>query len=160
VERIRQHRPVLYKLCNLYTHTAQDRDDLFQEILFQLWKSYPGFRGEAKFSTWMYRIALNTAISDLRKQKKRVRGTDPEELPFVSPENAQALETEEQIGRLYSAIGSLSEIEKALVMLYLEDKTYAEMEEILGVNENSLRVRMNRIREKLRKITGEAKDGT
>lgn len=159
VERIHQHRPVLHKLCNLYCDSTQDREDLFQEILVQLWKSYPKFRGESKFSTWMYRIALNTAISDLRRHKKRIPRVDPETQTLSIHDPQPGPEQEDQLRQLYAAINQLTEIERALVMLYLEDKTYQEMEEILGMSENSLRVRMNRIKEKLRNLTKEADHG-
>lgn len=151
---------MLYKVCNLYCSSAHDRQDLFQEIVIQLWRSYPRFRGEAKFSTWLYRIALNTAISDLRRQRRRPVVTDPESLPAELQDIQYAKEQEEQLQQLYAAIGQLTELEKALVMLYLEDKPYEEMEEILGINQNNLRVKMNRIKEKLRKLTKEVSYGT
>jgi RNA polymerase sigma-70 factor (ECF subfamily) len=138
---------MLYKVCSLYCASARDRQDLFQEIVIQLWKSYPKFRGESKFSTWLYRIALNTAISDLRKQKNQPTVPGSESFPEEIPEVQYYWEKDEQV-------------EKALVMLYLEDKTYHEMEEILGINENNLRVKMNRIKEKIRKLTKEAAYGT
>ena len=156
---------MLHKVCNLYCSSLHDRQDLFQEIVIQLWRSYPRFRGEAKFSTWLYRIALNTAISDLRRQKRRPLTADPERLaterlPAELQDIQYAKEKEEQLQQLYDAIGQLTELEKALVMLYLEDKPYEEMEEILGINQNNLRVKMNRIKEKLRKLTKEASYGT
>ena len=151
---------MLHKVCNLYCASVQDRQDLFQEIVIQLWRSYPKFRGEAKFGTWLYRIALNTAISDLRRKSRRIKPTDPAYLPTEWQDIPYEKEKEEQIQQLYAAIGQLTEIEKALVMLYLEDKSYEEMEEILGINQNNLRVKMNRIKEKLRKLTKEADDGT
>jgi RNA polymerase sigma-70 factor (ECF subfamily) len=160
VHLVHEHRAMLHKVCNLYCSSIHDRQDLFQEIVIQLWKSYPRFRGEAKFSTWLYRIALNTAISDLRRQKRRPLTTDPENLPAGLTDILYAKEQEEQLRQLYAAIGQLTELEKALVMLYLEDRNYEEMEEILGINQNNLRVKMNRIKEKLRKITKENSYGT
>lgn len=153
VALVHEHRALLHKICNLYCTSVHDRQDLFQEIIVQLWRSYPRFRGEAKFSTWLYRIALNTAISDLRRQRRRVKATDPAHLPAELQDIQYAKEQEEQLQQLYAAIGQLTEVEKALVMLYLEDKSYEEMEEILGINQNNLRVKMNRIKEKLRKLT-------
>lgn len=158
LEQVHEYRAMLYKVCRLYCFTEQDRQDLFQEILVQLWKAYPRFRGESKFSTWLYRIALNTAISDLRKQKKHNRPLDPENLEWL--DTPYPKEEEDKLEQLYAAIDQLTEVEKALVMLYLEDKSYDEMEEILGINQNNLRVKMNRIKEKLRKITKEAAYGT
>ena len=153
LELINQHRGMLHKVCNVYCHSEQDRQDMFQEIIIQLWKAYPRFRGDSKFSTWLYRIALNTAISDLRKQQRRVKMIYTEEAPFNISADDKDSEKEEQLQQLYKAIAGLSEIEKAIVMLYLEDKSYDEMEEILGINQNNLRVKMNRVKEKLRKLT-------
>jgi RNA polymerase sigma-70 factor (ECF subfamily) len=144
---------MLYKVCRLYCFTEHDRQDLFQEIVVQLWRSWPSFRGEAKFGTWLYRIALNTAISGLRKQRRRILPTDPGLLPVELQDIQYSGEKEEQLQQLYAAINRLTEVEKALTMLYLEDKTYQEMEEILGLSQNNLRVKMNRIKDKLRKIT-------
>ena len=156
---VQEHRLLLYKVCRVYCFTEVDRQDLFQEIVIQLWKSYPGFRGDSKFSTWLYRIALNTAISDLRKHKRRPSTTSTDDIPPALPEMTWPGEEEQQLQQLYAAINRLSDVEKALVMLYLEDKSYEEMEEIMGINQNNLRVKMNRIREKLRKMTKEATYG-
>lgn len=160
MKQVGEHRRMLHKVCRLYCPDEHDRQDLFQEIVVQLWRSYPGFRGESKFSTWLYRIALNTAISDLRRQKRRTTPLDPGQIPTHFQDIRYGAEEEEQLQQLYAAIERLTEIEKALVMLYLEDKSYDEMEEILGINQNNLRVKMNRIKEKLRKITKEATYGT
>ncbi len=101
----------------------------------------------------MYRIALNTAISDLRKKKKHIITTEPDGLPDGIDDIESYQEKEDKLKLLYTAINQLTEIEKAIVMLYLEDKSYDEMEDILGINQNNLRVKMNRIKEKLRKLT-------
>jgi len=159
VKLVQEHRLLLYKVCRVYCFTEVDRQDLFQEIVIQLWKSYPAFRGDSKFSTWLYRIALNTAISDLRKHKRRPSITSTDDIPPALPEMTWPGEEEQQLQQLYAAINRLSDVEKALVMLYLEDKSYEEMEEIMGINQNNLRVKMNRIREKLRKMTKEATYG-
>jgi len=159
VKLVQEHRSMLYKVCRLYCFSDTDRQDLFQEMVIQLWKSWPHFRGESKFSTWLYRIALNTAISDLRKQRRRPSPIDVNEIPAPLQHVTWPGEEDQQLQQLYAAINRLSEIEKALVMLYLEDKTYEEMEDILGINQNNLRVKMNRIKEKLRKMTKEATYG-
>lgn len=158
MELVQEHRLLLYKVCRLYCSTEVDRQDLFQEIVVQLWKSYPSFRGESRLSTWLYRIALNTAISDLRKQRRRPSITSTE-IPPSLHDMTWPGEEEQQLQQLYAAINKLSDVEKALVMLYLEDRSYEEMEEIMGINQNNLRVKMNRIREKLRKMTKEATYG-
>lgn len=151
---------MLHKVCNIYAFNEHDRQDLFQEIIIQLWRSYPGFRGDSKFSTWLYRIAINTAIIDLRKQKKFIRHVEPERLPANIPDIQYNGDKEERIHQLHDAITQLSQIEKAIVMLYLEDRSYEEMEDVLGINQNNLRVKMNRIKEKLRKITKSVEYGT
>lgn len=106
----------------------------------------------------MYRVAINTAISDIRRQKNRIRGIGIENIADEIQDEEYNREKEEQLRQLYSAIGQLSPIEKALVMLYLEDKSYDEMEDILGINQNNLRVKMNRVKEKLRKLTTQEED--
>jgi RNA polymerase sigma-70 factor, ECF subfamily len=152
VQLVNEHQALIHKVCHLYGHSLPDREDLFQEIVIQLWKAYPKFRGESKFSTWLYRIALNTAISGLRKQKNHITTIEPEKLPVDIQEETYNLQREEQLQQMYAAIRQL---ERALVMLYLEDKSYDEMEDILGINQNNLRVKMNRIKEKLRKLTNQ-----
>lgn len=144
---------IIYKVCNLYASSSSGREDLFQEIVIQLWKAFPKFRGDAKFSTWLYRVALNTAISDLRKQNRTVELSFPEFIPRDMAETNETEEKEERLKQMYGAISRLSEIDRAVVMLYLEDKSYEEMEEILGISQNNLRVKMNRIKEKLRQLT-------
>ena len=155
---LQTHRAMVHKVCHIYGHTPTDREDLFQEISFQLWKAWPTFRGEARVGTWLYRVALNTAITGLRRKRDHVvlageRMPDPAD-PGIDRE------VEERRERMYTAIRDLSEWERAVVMLYLEDKSYEEMEEILGVSQNNLRVRMTRIREKLRKQTRDEAHGT
>jgi RNA polymerase sigma-70 factor, ECF subfamily len=159
LEIINSNQGIIRKVCHLYSRDEAGKEDLYQEIVIQLWKSYGSFRGESKFSTWMYRIALNTAISDLRKQSRRVDLKFPE---FIPREDADVKDDvkEEQLKHLYAAIQQLSEVEKAIVMLYLEDKSYEEMEEILGISNGNLRVKMNRIKDKLRTITKEEAYGT
>lgn len=144
---------MVYKICRLYGNTEDDRQDLFQDIIIQLWNAYPKFRGEAKFSTWLYRIGLNVAITQYRKHKNRIYAADIEALNIELPEELYSLQEEERFQMMYAAIEQLNDIEKAIVMLYLEDKSYEEMEEILGISNGTLRVKMNRIKEKLRQIT-------
>lgn len=144
---------IIHKVCNLYADDKTSREDLFQEIVLQLWKGYPRFRGEAKFSTWVYRIALNTAISDLRRQNRSITLDYPEFIPKEEAVVSGDPNKEALLEQLYAAIGRLSEVDRALVMLYLDERSYEEMEEILGINQNNLRVKMNRIKEKLRQLT-------
>jgi RNA polymerase sigma-70 factor (ECF subfamily) len=153
LREIDAHKSMIHKVCHVYCHHPGDREDLFQEIVIQLWKAWPGFRRESKFSTWLYRIALNTAISGLRRNRNHTVYLEPELMPENLKDETDAGEKEEKLALLYSAIRQLSELERAMIMLYLEDKTYEEMEDILGVNQNSLRVKMNRAKEKLRRLT-------
>jgi RNA polymerase sigma-70 factor (ECF subfamily) len=150
---VKTHERLIYKICRLYGNSEDDRQDLYQDIVIQLWKSYPKFRGEAKLSTWLYRIGLNVAITQIRKQKRQIYATDIETLNMEFPEDASYLEETEKFRTMYAAIDKLNEIEKAIVMLYLDDKSYDEMEDILGISNGNLRVKMNRIKEKLRQLT-------
>ena len=135
----------------MYENDADIRNDLFQEIVFQLWKSFSSFRGEAKITTWMYRIALNTAISGFRKQTRNVRTEDLKEMHF-NISDSWGEDREEDIQRLQWAIRQLSEIERAMIMMALEEVPYDEIAETIGITQNNVRVRMNRIREKLKKL--------
>ena len=159
LKMLNENQGLIRKVCHLYGRDVNGKDDLYQEIVIQLWKAFGSFRGESKFSTWIYRIALNTAISDLRKKNRSIDLKFPE---FIPKEDADTVDhtKEEQLKQLYAAISKLSEIEKAIVMLYLEDKSYDEMEEILGINNGNLRVKMNRIKDKLKTITKEEAYGT
>ncbi|MFT3749328.1 MAG: sigma-70 family RNA polymerase sigma factor [Agriterribacter sp.] len=150
LEILRQNGGILHKVCRMYGNTEEDRQDLFQEMIAQLWKAYPGFRQEAKISTWIYRIALNTAIAGYRKQQRQVF-TIAMNADMSIMNDADDLIKAERLKLMYSAIARLTDVEKALVMLYIEDKTYEEMEDILGMTQGNLRVKMNRIKEKLRK---------
>ena len=152
VKQIRENELLIYKVCRVYAFAEADRQDLFQEIVIQLWKAYPKFKGNSKFSTWLYRVALNTAISGLRKKNDLVRSYSPEALPINFSDETNSEAEEEKLRQLYLAIEQLNQIEKAIVMLYMEDKSYEEMEEILGINQGNLRVKMNRIKEKLRQL--------
>jgi RNA polymerase sigma factor (sigma-70 family) len=147
---VRENELLIQKVCRIYSRTETERQDLFQEIVIQLWKSFGKFRGDSKFSTWLYRVAINTAITGLRREKKWIASTD--DLP-VELSEAEGGHEEEQLQQLYAAIEQLNEIEKAIVVLYLEDRSYEEMEDILGTNSGNLRVKMNRIKEKLRQMT-------
>ncbi len=153
VQKITEYEGLIHKVCHMYVRTETDRQDLFQEIVIQLWKAYSSFRNEAKFGTWLYRVSINTAITGLRKDKNITQPYEPNSLPITIDDTYIYKQKEEQFAQLYIAIELLNDIEKAIVMLYLEDKSYLEMENILGINEGTLRVKMNRIKEKLRQIT-------
>jgi len=146
---VKEHERVVYKICYMYADSAPDRQDLYQEVMLQLWKSYPAFRGEAKFSTWLYQVALNTAIAGLRKSKRSIVDYTDADLPDMADTGRDT----EQLDLLHRAIARLNQVEKAIVMLYLENKTYDEMQEVMGIPNGALRVKMTRIKDKLRDIT-------
>jgi len=147
---ITENQGIIHKVCSIYCDLEEDRRDLFQEILVQLWKSYPSFRSESKFSTWMYRVALNTAITSFKKDKRQPDKTG------VSYENLQLAEelydtgAEDQIKMLNQAVSQLTGVEKSIILLFLEDKKYEEIAEITGITQNYVRVKMNRIKKKLK----------
>ncbi|MFN4763382.1 RNA polymerase sigma factor [Gillisia sp. Q332] len=152
VTNLETHQNIVHKICRIYTNDQAEHNDLFQEITIQLWKAYPKFRGEAKFSTWMYRVALNTAITLYRKKKRGIQTTDYDSVHFRIQAEEYDGEAEKQLTLLYSAVKELNDIDKALVFLYLEDKNYKEISETLGISEVNARVKMNRVKTKLKKI--------
>ena len=151
VQLIEQHQGLVHKVCLMYETDPDTRDDLFQEIVLQLWKSFHSFRGEAKITTWMYRIALNTAISGLRKKKRKVVTEDIHERHLNISDKATTDDREEDFQRLQHAIRKLSEIDRAMIMMALDEVPYEEIADTIGITQNNVRVRMNRIRERLRK---------
>lgn len=149
---VTQSQGIIHKVCNIYCQDREHRKDLFQEILIQLWKSFKSFKGEAKFSTWMYRVSLNVALQYVRKESRspsKVALSD--ELTNLSDFSSDD-HYEEDLQLMYQAINQLNDIEKAIIMLYLEDKGNDEIAEIVGISQNYVRVRMNRSKEKLKKI--------
>lgn len=149
---ITENQGIIHKVCSIYCDMEEDRRDLFQEIVAQLWKSFPSFRKESKFTTWMYRVALNTAITSFKKDKRQPDKTG------ISYENIQLAEemydtrTEDQIKMLNQAVAQLTGIEKSIILLFLEDKKYEEIAEITGITQNYVRVKMNRIKKKLKML--------
>jgi RNA polymerase sigma factor (sigma-70 family) len=152
VTNLEQHQNIVHKICRMYTNDKDSHNDLFQEITIQLWKAYPKFRGDSKFSTWMYRVALNTAITLYRKSRKEIKTQDYDEVSFKIKAREYNDETEQQIKLMYKAVKELNDIDKALVFLYLEDQSYREIAATLGISEVNARVKMNRIKKALRKI--------
>lgn len=152
VTELQDNQNIVHKVCTLYTNDKDSHNDLFQEITIQLWKAYPKFRGESKFSTWMYRVALNTAITLYRKSKRRIVTQDYESVIFKIKADEYDETEEQQLKLMYKAVRQLGDIDKALVFMYLEDKNYTEIAETLGITEVNARVKMNRIKTKLRTI--------
>lgn len=149
---LNQNAGILYKVCNLYCDVPEDRSDLFQEIVLQLWKAFPSFRKESKVSTWMYRIALNTAISGFRKRSKGFLQISLSDGGFEIPDPARTSFEDENITALYKAIAQLSSVEKAIIMLYLEESSYQEIADITGISKSYVGVKLNRIKSKLEVI--------
>ncbi|HSP41203.1 MAG TPA: sigma-70 family RNA polymerase sigma factor [Gillisia sp.] len=152
VTNLEKHQNIVHKICRIYTNDQAAHNDLFQEITIQLWKAYPKFRGDAKFSTWMYRVALNTAITLYRKKKRGIQTTDYDSVHFRIQAEEYDPASEQQLKLLYNAVKELNDIEKALVFLYLEDKNYKEISETMGISEVNARVKMNRVKTKLKNI--------
>ncbi len=152
VTHLQENQKIAHKVCRIYTDDADAHNDLFQEITIQLWKAYPKFRGESKFSTWMYRVALNTAITLYRKSKKRIKTEEFNMVEYRLTVDTYDDGVEQQLKLLYAAVKQLNDIEKALVFLYLEDKNYKEIAYALGITEVNARVKMNRVKMKLKKI--------
>ena len=152
VTELENNQNIVHKVCTLYTNDRDSHNDLFQEITRQLWKAYPKFRGDSKFSTWMYRVALNTAITLYRKSKRSIQTQDYESVIFKIKADEYDATEEEQLKLMYNAVKQLGDVDKALVFLYLEDKSYTEIADTLGITEVNVRVKMNRIKNKLRTI--------
>lgn len=148
---VKNHQGLIHKVCILYETDREARNDLFQEIVLQLWKSFPTFRGESKITTWMYRIALNTAISGLRKLGRKIKTEELDDYHFNISDTTTD-HHEDDLQKLHWAIRQLSEIERAMIMMALDEVPYEEIGETIGITQNNVRVRMNRIRDKLRKL--------
>jgi RNA polymerase sigma factor (sigma-70 family) len=147
LQMIRQHEAVIHKICRLYRDNREDRQDLFQEVVYQLWKSFPAFEGRAKLSSWMYRIALNTALASFRKRAPDI--TYPVALPERTTDPPAGDIHQEQ---LFAALRQLNDSEKAIIALYLEDMSYQEIALIIGIDENYVGVKLNRIKTKIKNI--------
>lgn len=151
LHRIESHKGILYKVSKMYMDNAADQQDLFQEIICQLWKSYDSFRNESQFSTWMYRVAVNTAIVFLKKEKRKV---DKYEIASenIKEEDGDSQIKESQIDHFYKAVQKLEKIDKAIIFYQLEGFSHKEIGENLGISEGNARVKLNRAKEKLKEI--------
>ena len=133
-------------MCRIYRDTPEDREDLFQEIVYQLWKSFPSFQAQSSVATWLYRIALSTALAKYRKKSSALRTTSLENIEIALVPSREAHPKQDE---LYRAIATLSAAEKALITLYLDDYRYEEMADIIGISANYVGVKLNRIKQKL-----------
>lgn len=148
---IDQHKGMIYKLAGAYCKDKDERKDLVQEIIIQLWRSYPSFNNSVKITTWMYRVAFNVSISYYRKDTRRREkwSTLSDNLIELTPE-AEPNDSEEKLNLLRIFIAELKELDKALMLLYLEEKSYKEISEILGISESNVSTKVNRIKQKLK----------
>lgn len=148
---IKDNQGLIIKVSRLYTNALEDEEDLFQEIVLQLWRSYDTFKGGSKISTWMYRVALNTAITLFRKKTKSPQ-TD-ELMDFHHKDYVEDdEEKQQQIALLYKVIKMLPKVERAIVMMYLDDLPYRDIAENLGISEVNARVKMNRLKKRLKEL--------
>jgi len=157
---VNENRPRILKICRVYAWNREDQDDLYQEILIQIWRSLPSLKEAAHADTWLYRVALNTAISFLRKRAARKAAStlsfDHEQLSRVADEHQVASQEDSpQLAALYESIAKLDEVEKALITLFLEDLSYEQMAEVLGISPSHVGVMLHRVKKKLAMLTQE-----
>ena len=151
LNRIESHKGILYKVSKMYMDSYDDQQDLFQEIICQLWKSYDSFRNESQFSTWMYRVAVNTAIVFLKKEKRKV---DKYEIASgnIKDDEGDSHIKESQLDHFYKAVQKLEKIDKAIIFYQLEGFSHKEIGDNLGISEGNARVKLNRAKDKLKEI--------
>jgi len=147
VEMIQKHSQIIYKVATFYVDQTQTLDDLYQETVLNLWKAFPNFRGESAVSTWVYRIALNTCVSFFRRKKNKPVFTE------LQTEIEDIQEDKELIDELYRSINRLGKLERALILLYLDDKSYKEISEITGLSLTNVATKLNRIKNKLKELS-------
>ena len=156
LQLIQDNKGIIFKVCNAYCPLMQDREDLAQEIIYNLWKSWPGFNNSYKFSTWMYRIALNVAISSYRKKNKDISTISLDENKTEIIDKIEPYEnTEENSALLQQFINALNTLDRALMLLYIDGKSYGEIADILGITETNTATKINRIKNILKeKVSG------
>ena len=150
LEKIESHKGMIFKVSKMYVDHQEDREDLYQEIVFQLWKSYQKFEGKSQFSTWLYRVSLNTALTFLKSEKRKPDNAFLHENLDVAEESQDDKEVQLQL--FYKAVHELNPIEKALIFLFLEGQSHKEIATNLGITEVNARVKLNRTKEKLQQI--------
>lgn len=147
---LEQHLNMVVKIVNVYAYNNEDRKELMSDIVFELWKSYPKFRGESKVSTWLYRISLNVALKTKRKRDNNKLLFVEELLTFNNTAFADTSDNQPVIDLLYRCIERLSPVNKAIILLYLDDKSNDEIAEVMGMTKTNVSTRLSRIREELR----------
>ena len=142
---------IIIKICRAYTNTQEDFEDYYQEVCLQIWRSRKNFHGQSEWSTWIYRLSLNVCLTLLKKKKNSYQQFASDVLPVESVEDIHDFD-DKSVHLLYKAIRQLSEIDRAIVLLYLEEKSYQEIADIIGTNPNNIGVRVKRIKERLKKL--------
>ena len=160
LERIEKHKGVIFKISKMYMVNFDDQKDLFQKITYQVWKAYPTFEARSEFSTWLYRIALNTAILFLKSEKRRSFIKNKEVNDFKINQDEYDNEDELKLKKMYEAINQLNAIDKALIFYYLENYSGKQIAEQMGISEVNARVKMNRAKEKLKQLINNHPHGT
>ena len=144
-----ENQHLIHKICHMYEQTEDDRTDLFQEITIQLWKSYPTFEHKSKFSTWLYRVALNTALTQKRNEKRKPSTNSLSDQEMYIPNSESSDSKDEELQALRLAITKLNAIDRAIIFLYLEEKSYQEIADIIGITPKNVGVKLVRIKAKL-----------
>ncbi len=146
--------PIIIKICRAYTNTQEDFEDYYQEVCLQIWRSHRTFDERAAWSTWIYRVSLNVCLTLLKTHKRNRRTFASDVVPPELVEDSRAF-ADEPLNRLYDAIRQLSEVDRAVILLYLDEKSHREIGEIIGTNPNNVGVRINRIKDRLRRLLDE-----
>lgn len=149
-ELIEQHKGILFKVARTYCQDEEDRQDLIQEIMIQIWQSFHKYNDKFKISTWLYRISINVAISYYRKNAVRKSNNIPLNEKVSQIQDVEKSEKEQQLNLLDQFINELKELDKALMLLYLEDKSHAEIADILGISVGNVGTKVGRIKDKLK----------
>lgn len=145
------HKAIIIKICRAYTNTQEDFEDYYQEVCLQIWRSKDSFKQQSEWTTWIYKISLYVCMSLLKKKKNNRQHFASDYLPPVAIEDSKVF-ADEDLNMLYDAIKQLSEVDRAVILLYLEEKPYQEIAEIIGTNSNNIGVRVKRIKDRLKKI--------
>lgn len=151
ISSILRYAAIIIKICRAYTNTQEDFEDYYQEVCLQIWRSRDNFREQSEWSTWIYRLSLNVCLTLLKKKKNNYQHFASDYLPAEATEDNHAF-ADESMNQLYDAIRQLSEVDRGVILLYLEEKSYREIADIMGTNPNNIGVRIKRIKERLKKL--------
>jgi len=151
LEMINQNQILIYKVASIYTDSKEDKQDLIQDIYFQLWKSIDSFEEKSEISTWLYRISLNTSIQYLKKKKRKIKQVDLKDQHLRIPNESQGFKTDD-IQKMFLTIQKLNELDKGIILLYLEEKSHKEIANIIGLSVSNIGTRIQRIKFKLSKL--------